>query len=64
MYADMEPWTEIRRRVLVEGMSKPQACQHFRIDWKTFRKMLIIELRPGLVKLPKPHSIRFTASSS
>ena len=30
MYADMEQWTEIRRRVLVDGLSKREACQAVR----------------------------------
>ena len=54
MYADMEQWTEIRRRVLVEGMSKRQACQHFQINWKTLRKMLTHEEPPGYQRAKPP----------
>ena len=54
MYADMEQWTEIRRRVLVEGMSKRQACQHFQINWKTLRKMLTHEEPPGYRRAKPP----------
>ena len=50
----MEQWTEIRRRVLVEGMSKRQACQHFQINWKTLRKMLTHEEPPGYRRAKPP----------
>ena len=47
MYADMEQWTEIRRQVLVEGMSKRQACQDYQINWKTLQKVLSQAEPPG-----------------
>src|SRR6186713_295078 len=43
----MEQWMEIRRQVLVEGMSKRQACQHYQINWKTLQKMLRHAEPPG-----------------
>ena len=47
MYANREQWTEIRRQVLVEGMSKRQACQHYQINWKTLQKVLRHGEPPG-----------------
>lgn len=43
----MEQWAEIRRRVLVEKMSKRQACEHFDINWKTLQKALHHSEPPG-----------------
>src|SRR5262249_3529401 len=37
----MENWAEIRRRVLVDGLSKRAACREYGIHWKTLRKILI-----------------------
>jgi hypothetical protein len=37
VYADMEQWTEIRRRVLVEGMSKREACKRYAIHFLTLK---------------------------
>jgi hypothetical protein len=41
MYADMENWSEIRRRVLVEGVSRRQILRETGMHWRTLRKMLI-----------------------
>jgi hypothetical protein len=54
----MEPWSEIRRRVLTGGLSKRQACEQNRIHWKTLAKILTHEeslgndggSRPGVVR--------------
>jgi transposase len=54
VYTDMEQWTEIRRRVLVEGMSKRQACKQFAINWKTLRKILTHEEPPGYRRVKPP----------
>ena len=35
VYADMEQWADVRRAVLVEGVSKRQACPRFGIHWQT-----------------------------
>src|SRR5208282_1303518 len=40
MYADMENWSEIRRRVLVEGVSRRQILRETGMHWRTLRKML------------------------
>lgn len=47
MYANMEQWSEIRRRVLTGGLSKRQACEQYRIHWKTLAKILTHEEPPG-----------------
>ena len=36
----MDHWTEIRRRVLTERLSKRRACEEYGIHWKTLEKML------------------------
>ena len=35
MFTDMESWAEIRRRVLVDGLSKRAACREFDLHWDT-----------------------------
>ncbi len=47
MYTDMEQWTEIRRRVLVNKQSKRIVCQEFNLHWDTLRKMLEHAEPPG-----------------
>jgi transposase len=54
VYTDMEQWTEIRRRVLVEGMSKRQACKQFAINWKTLQKILTYAEPPGYRRVKPP----------
>ncbi len=41
MYTDMEHWTEIRRAVLIDGLSKRQACRQFNIHFNTLQKILV-----------------------
>ena len=36
----MEKWTEIRRKVLVEGVSKRQVQRETGLSWKTLEKIL------------------------
>ncbi len=36
----MEKWAEIRRRVLVEDLSRRAACREYGIHWKTLKKIL------------------------
>src|SRR5918996_2382591 len=36
----MENWAEIRRRVLVDGLSKRAACREYQIHWDTLAKIL------------------------
>jgi len=40
VYTDMENWAEIRRRVLVDGLSKRAACRQYDIHWDTLAKIL------------------------
>ena len=47
MYANREQWTEIRRQVLVEGLSRREACKSYKLHWKTLQKMLRHEEPPG-----------------
>lgn len=47
VYANMEQWAEIRRRVLVEGLSRREACKTYRLHWKTLQKMLSHTEPPG-----------------
>jgi len=47
VYADMEWWTEIRRQVLVEGVSKRQIQRETGIHWQTLEKILINSSPPG-----------------
>ena len=47
MYADMELWSEIRRRVLTNEMSKREACRVYEIHWATLKKILAHEEPPG-----------------
>jgi len=47
MYADMENWSEIRRRVLVEGVSRRQILRETGMHWRTLRKMLKHSEPPG-----------------
>jgi transposase len=43
----MQLWTEIRRRVLVDGLSKRQACQDYGLHWHTLTKILGHTEPPG-----------------
>lgn len=43
----MEEWSEIRRRVLVEGLSKRAACRAYGLHWRTLKKMLEHSEPPG-----------------
>ena len=47
MYTNMEQWTEIRRAVLVDGLSKRQACRQFDIHFNTLQKILAHPIPPG-----------------
>jgi transposase len=54
---DMDKWTEIRRRALVEGQSMRQLQREFRLHWKTLRKILDHPEPPGYRQArprPKP----------
>ena len=43
----MEQWSEIRRRVLVEGLSKRSACREYGLHWRTLAKLLEHSEPPG-----------------
>ena len=43
----MELWSEIRRRVLVEGVSRRQICREYGVGWRTLEKMLVFPEPPG-----------------
>ncbi len=43
----MEFWTEVRRQVLVEGLSKRGAVKKYKIGWHTLNKILALEEPPG-----------------
>ena len=55
MYIDMENWAEIRRRVLVDGLSKRAACREYDIHWDTLQKILDHPEPPGYRRAaPRP----------
>jgi transposase len=57
VYTDMENWAEIRRRVLVDGLSKRAACREYDIHWDTLQKILENPEPPGYrctAPRPKP----------
>lgn len=43
----MELWTEVRRRVLTQELSKRAACREYGIHWQTLEKMLQHAEPPG-----------------
>ncbi|NIM52978.1 MAG: IS21 family transposase [Pseudomonas stutzeri] len=43
----MEFWTEVRRRVLTDELSKRAACREYRLSWHTLRKILAHQEPPG-----------------
>lgn len=47
MYLDMEEWSEIRRRVLVEGVSRRQILRETGMHWLTLKKILEHSEPPG-----------------
>jgi hypothetical protein len=53
---NMEQWTEIRRKVLVEGASRRSICREYHLSPKTLNKMLAHSEPPGYrptVRRPK-----------
>src|SRR6478609_7560453 len=51
----MENWAEIRRRVLVDGLSKRAACRAYDIHWDTLTKILEHPEPPGYRRAaPRP----------
>ena len=43
----MEQWTDVRRAVLVEGISKREACRRFGLSWGALGRMLAYSSPPG-----------------
>src|SRR5512147_3216936 len=51
----MEIWAQIRRRVLVDGLSKRAACREYSIHWDTLKKILEHAEPPGYRRaVPRP----------
>jgi transposase len=47
MYRNMDDWSEIRRRVLVEGVSRRQILRETKMHWLTLKKILEHSEPPG-----------------
>ncbi len=52
MLQDMDKWTEIRRRVLIENQSKRSIYEEFSLHWKTLQKILEHLEAPGYPAVP------------
>ena len=46
----MEFWTELRRRVLTDELSKRAACREYELSWHTLTKILTHDEPPGYCK--------------
>jgi transposase len=58
VFTNMENWAEIRRRALVDGLSRRAACRAYGIHWKTLKKILTHPEPPGYRRaLPRRPSI-------
>ena len=67
MYTDMEIWAEIRRRFLVDGLSKRATYRAYNIHWDTLKKILEHAEPPDYrraVHAPGPSSICSCPSST
>jgi transposase len=47
VYNNMHDRAEIRRRVLIEGLSKRAACREYDLHWSTLEKILACDQPPG-----------------
>jgi lambda repressor-like predicted transcriptional regulator len=47
VFNDMNRWTEIRKKVLVEGISKRQVMEEDGLHWETLKKILDHSAPPG-----------------
>lgn len=56
MYRDMEKWSKIRHRIIVEGVSKRTVLRETGLHWKTLEKILSHPVPPdfGRQSWPKP----------
>src|SRR5262245_59287300 len=50
----MERWAELRRRVLVDGLSRRAACREYVVHWKTLTKILTHTEPPGYRRTGPP----------
>ena len=48
----MDQWTEIRKKILVEGVSKRQVMEEEGIHWETLKKILDHSQPPGYQMKP------------
>ncbi|HUE13036.1 MAG TPA: IS21 family transposase [Planctomycetaceae bacterium] len=55
MYADMEMWSEIRRRVLTGELTKRAACREYDLHWETLEKILAHVEPPGYRRTKPRH---------
>ena len=46
----MEQWTDVRRAVLVEKISKRAACRRFGLHWDTLKRILEHPVPPGYLR--------------
>jgi transposase len=46
VFTNMEPWAEIRRRVLTGEIRKREACREYDLHWQTLKKILATEEPP------------------
>ena len=49
----MNHWTDVRRAVLVEGISKREACRRFGVHWQTLERILAHASPPGYQRVVK-----------
>ena len=54
MYRNMDQWIDIRRRVLVEGVSKRQILRETAMHWRTLEKILTHSQPPGYRRAKPP----------
>jgi len=51
VYTNMEQWTDVRRAVLVEGLSKREVCRRFGLHWETLHRILEHSVPPGYQRI-------------
>jgi len=49
----MQEWTDVRRAVLVEGISKREACRRFGLHWETLQRILAHSAPPGYQRITR-----------
>ena len=47
VFKDMQQWADIRRQVLIDGVSKRQVLRETGLHWKTLKKILENSAPPG-----------------